>query len=239
VIAKRLLDIALSLVALVIASPLIGAAMLAIWAQDGKSPLYRGIRVGRGNRDFRMIKLRSMRVDALQRGGTSTAKSDGRVTAIGHFVRRWKLDELPQFWNVLAGDMSVVGPRPNTRGGGVDRYTAAELHLLDVRPGITDLSSIVFSDEGDILDAAADPDALYDSVIRPWKSRLGLLYVERRDFKTDLRLIWLTALSIVAKPAALRGIDAILARWGAERALRQVCARNAPLLDAKPPGLRV
>lgn len=236
-IAKRLLDIALSLVALTMASPLIGAAMLAIWAQDGHSPLYRGVRVGRGNLDFRMIKLRSMAIDAGERGGTSTAISDGRITAVGRFVRRWKLDELPQFWNVLTGDMSVVGPRPNVRFGGVDRYTPGEKRLLDVRPGITDLASIVFSDEGDILDGAADPDALYDAVIRPWKSRLGLLYVAQRDFATDLRLVWLTALAIVAKSAALRGVDAILARWNADPALRRVCARVAPLPGATPPGV--
>jgi lipopolysaccharide/colanic/teichoic acid biosynthesis glycosyltransferase len=233
--AKRGFDVVVSVVLLALASPVLAVAMLAIWLQDGQSPLHRGVRVGRGNRDFRMIKLRSMAVNAEALGGTSTARGDPRITPLGRKLRRWKIDELPQFWNVLTGEMSLVGPRPNTRRGGVDRYTSAELKLLEIRPGITDLSSIVFADEGDIIDAAADPDSAYDILIRPWKSRLGLLYVERRDVATDLHLLWLTALAIVARPAALRGVDAILTRWGADPELRRVCARSAPLPIAQPP----
>jgi lipopolysaccharide/colanic/teichoic acid biosynthesis glycosyltransferase len=233
--AKRALDVVVALVLLVVASPVLLVAMVAIWLQDGHSPLHRGVRVGRGNRDFRMIKLRSMTVDAEAKGGTSTARGDPRVTPLGQKLRRWKIDELPQFWNVLIGDMSLVGPRPNTRRGGVDRYTADEMRLLAIRPGITDLASVVFADEGDIIDSAADPDSAYDILIRPWKSRLGLLYVERRDVTTDLHLLWLTALAIVARPAALRGVDAILTRWGADPELRRVCARSAPLPVAQPP----
>jgi len=233
--AKRAFDILAALVLLALASPVLVIAMLAIWRQDGHSPLHRGVRVGRGNRDFRMIKLRSMAVDAEALGGTSTARRDPRITPLGHRLRHWKIDELPQFWNVLTGEMSLVGPRPNTRRGGVDRYTSAELRLLEIRPGITDLSSIVFADEGDIIDGAADPDSAYDVIIRPWKSRLGLLYIEHGDFATDLQLLWLTALAIVARPAALRGIDAILARWGADPDLRRVCARSAPLPISRPP----
>ena len=233
--AKRTLDVVVALVLLVVASPVLVVAMVAIWLQDGHSPLHRGVRVGRGNRDFRMIKLRSMTVDAEAKGGTSTARGDPRVTPLGQKLRRWKIDELPQFWNVLIGDMSLVGPRPNTRRGGVDRYTADEMRLLAIRPGITDLASVVFADEGDIIDSAADPDSAYDILIRPWKSRLGLLYVERRDVTTDLHLLWLTALAIVARPAALRGVDAILTRWGAHPKLRRVCSRSAPLPVAQPP----
>ncbi len=233
---KRALDIAIALVALIVAAPVLAVAMLLIFAQDGSSPIYRGLRVGRGNRDFRMIKLRSMRVGS-ERHGVSTARSDARVTPVGQFVRRWKIDELPQFWNVLVGDMSIVGPRPNTRPGGVDRYTAAELRLLDVRPGITDLASIVFADEGDILDGAADPDALYDAVIRPWKSRLGLLYVERRSIWLDARIVTLTAVAIVSKPAALGGVAQILDELGADSELKRICRRQAPLPRGLPPGM--
>jgi len=236
-VSKRLLDILLSAVALICAAPLLIVSMLAIWLQDGHAPLYRAIRVGRGGRDFRMIKLRTMVRDAEHRGGTSTARSDARVTRLGHLLRRCKLDELPQFWNVLIGEMSIVGPRPNTRIGGVDRYTPEEMRLLSVRPGITDLASIVFSDEGDILDGAADPDALYDAVIRPWKSRLGLLYVDRADLPTDLLIVGLTALAIVAKPKALAGVGSILLRWGAGADLRRACRRGAPLVRAEPPGV--
>jgi lipopolysaccharide/colanic/teichoic acid biosynthesis glycosyltransferase len=234
---KRLGDILLALLMLVLSAPVVALAMLLIWLQDGHAPLYRAVRVGRGGRDFRMVKLRTMVRDAEQRGGTSTAKSDTRVTPLGHQLRRWKIDELPQFWNVLKGEMSLVGPRPNTRRGGVDRYSAEEMRLLTVRPGITDLASIVFSDEGNILEGASDPDALYDAVIRPWKSRLGLLYVDRAAPMTDMRIIGLTALAIVAKPAALAGVGVILGRWEADVDLRRVCRRQAPLIQAEPPGL--
>lgn len=235
--AKRLFDIMFAALLLAVVSPILAAAMLLIWLHDRQAPLYRSIRVGRGGRDFRMLKLRTMIVDAEMRGGSSTARSDARITRYGRFLRRWKLDELPQFWNILRGDMSLVGPRPNVRRGGTDLYTEAELRLLAVRPGMTDLSSIVFSDEGDILDGADDPDSLYDAVIRPWKSRLGLLYVDRRTLATDLQIVWLTALSFVARPAALRGVDSILSRWSADETLRRICARRTPLPRAQPPGL--
>jgi lipopolysaccharide/colanic/teichoic acid biosynthesis glycosyltransferase len=234
--AKRLFDILLSLLVLIIAAPFLAICMILIWRQDGAPPLFLGMRVGRDDRDFRMAKLRSMTADSEFRGAASTTRSDARITPLGHVLRRWKVDELPQFWNVLRGEMSIVGPRPNTRRGGVDRYTAPEMRLLSVRPGITDLSSILFADEADILDGAADPDALYDAVIRPWKSRLGLLYVERRDFLVDLRIVWLTALATVSRPAALAGIDSILVGWEASDELRQICRRRAPLPRAEPPG---
>jgi len=234
--AKRLFDVVFAAAVLLAAAPVLLAAMLLVWAHDGGPPLYRGVRVGKDGRDFRMLKLRSMSVGAETRGGSSTAASDARLTPIGRSLRRWKLDELPQFWNVLAGEMSVVGPRPNTRRGGVERYTCEELRLLNVQPGITDLSSILFSDEADILDGAADPDALYDAVIRPWKSRLGLLYVERRSLPADLRIVWLTALAIVARPLALEGLAGLLAQWGAAPELIEICRRTAPLPQAEPPG---
>ena len=235
--AKRLADVLFAALALIAAAPLLCILMALIWSHDRRTPLYRGIRVGRGNRDFRMLKLRTMSVDAEAKGGTSTSVSDERLTRLGKWLRRWKLDEVPQFWNVLAGDMSIVGPRPNMRRGGVDHYTLPEMRLLDVAPGITDLASIVFSDEGQILDGATDPDALYDAVIRPWKSRLGLLYVDHRTMTCDLRIMGLTAIAIVDKPAALRGVDRILARWGAVEELRVTCSRRTPLRPAHPPGL--
>ena len=127
---------------------------LAIWCQDGRSPFYLSPRVGRGNRDFAMIKLRTMVVGADRTGASSAAKSDARITPFGRFLRRWKLDELPQVVNVLAGHMSIVGPRPNVRLGGVNDYTREEMGLLAVRPGLTDLASIVFADEAEILSIA-------------------------------------------------------------------------------------
>lgn len=233
---KRLFDIAFSIAVLVASSPVMAVALWRTWVYDRRDPIYRAPRVGRANRDFTMMKIRSMSVGADRSGLSSTAVGDARITPIGHFVRRWKLDELSQFWNVLIGDMSVVGPRPQIRAGGVDRYTAREMGLLAVRPGITDLSSIVFSDEGDILLGMPDADAAYEALIRPWKSRLGLFYIAHRSLAMDLRLIWLTALAIVDKPAALRGVQAILVRHGASDELRRVARREAPLEPALPPG---
>ena len=230
------MDLLAAALALALAAPVLAAAMLLIWAQDRHSPIYWAPRVGRGGRDFRMAKLRSMTVDAERRGAASTARSDARITPVGHVLRRWKLDELPQFWNVLVGEMSLVGPRPNSRRGGVDLYTPAELDLLSVRPGITDLASIVFADEADILDGAADPDARYDAVIRPWKSRLGLLYVQRRSLGADLRILGLTALAIVARRAALTGVGALLEHWRAQDELRLICRRHDTLPAGRPPG---
>jgi lipopolysaccharide/colanic/teichoic acid biosynthesis glycosyltransferase len=234
---KRLIDITFSSFGLVFASPVILLAMLLIFGHDGHWPLYRPVRVGRGGHDFRMAKLRTMTVDAEHKGGSSTSRSDARITLPGRLLRRWKIDELPQLWNVLLGQMSLVGPRPNVRRGGVDRYTPAELRLLEARPGVTDLASIVFADEADILDGAPDPDALYDRVIRPWKSRLGLLYLAHRGLWIDLRILALTALALFARRAALEGVDGILAEWGAGDALRSVCRREGPLPWAAPPGL--
>lgn len=235
--SKRLIDIVFSVPILVIAAPVVLAAMLLIWSYDRRSPIYWAPRVGRGGRDFRMAKLRTMTVDADRIGGASTSRSDGRVTPPGRLLRRWKIDELPQVWNVLLGQMSLVGPRPNLRRGGVDRYTREEMRLLDARPGITDLASIVFADEADILDGAPDPDALYDRVIRPWKNRLGLLYLDRRTLGIDLRILALTGLAILSRPAALRGVDRILADLRVDEALRGVCRRQDPLPWAAPPGL--
>jgi lipopolysaccharide/colanic/teichoic acid biosynthesis glycosyltransferase len=237
--AKRITDIVLALLGLLFLSPLLLVLALLV-AADGSSPFYCGLRVGRGGRDFAMIKLRTMQVNADRIGGTSTAKSDPRVTVLGRFMRRWKFDELPQLWNVLLGDMSFVGPRPNTRSGGVDRYTPSEMRLLEVRPGITDLSSIVFSDESDILEGSTDPDDLYDRLIRPWKSRLGLLYVDRGNIFDDLNIIGLTLTAIIAKPVALKGVGSILEDWHADAELVDVCRRmtvvpimHAPVVPAE------
>jgi lipopolysaccharide/colanic/teichoic acid biosynthesis glycosyltransferase len=233
--AKRLFDLLFALAAAIVTLPVVGLAALLIWGQDGHAPFYRGLRVGREGCYFRMIKLRTMVAGGEALGGSSTSASDARVTPLGAALRRFKIDELPQFWNVVMGHMSVVGPRPNVPRD-VQRYTGRERELLSVRPGITDVASIVFSDEGAILDGAADADALYDAVIRPWKNRLALLYVERRSLAADLQLIVLTIVAFVSKPAALRAVDRVLRRWDADEALRRICARGEPLPVGEPPG---
>jgi lipopolysaccharide/colanic/teichoic acid biosynthesis glycosyltransferase len=234
--SKRLFDLLFAIAALVITLPILLPACFLIWLQDGHWPLYAGLRVGRHGRDFRMVKLRTMIAGGDRLGGSSTAISDSRLTPFGAVLRRYKIDELPQFWNVLTGDMSVVGPRPNVRCGGVDRYTSEELKLLSLRPGITDVASIVFADEGEILEGSADPDALYDRVIRPWKNRLGLIYVERADFVVDLELVALTLLAMFSRRAALNGVGDLLRQWGAPSSLRAICTRSEPLPAGKPPG---
>ncbi len=233
---KRAFDIAASLGILVVASPLLVGCLVAVWLQDRHSPFYRAQRVARGGGLFTMIKIRSMVMNADRAGPNSTGSGDRRITGVGRFIRRYKIDELSQFLNVVAGSMSVVGPRPQTRAWGVDLYTDEEMALLSVRPGITDLSSIVFSDEGEILADAAHADLEYNRVIRPWKSRLGLFYIRHASLGMDIRICWLTFLAIVDKPRALTGIADILRRHGAEPDLIAVCRREGPVPAAPPPG---
>jgi lipopolysaccharide/colanic/teichoic acid biosynthesis glycosyltransferase len=233
---KRAFDLVFAILVLIASSPVMLTAIFLVWAYDRHSPFYRAPRVARGGGDFRMLKIRSMVANADRIGGSSTSGTDRRITPVGHYIRKFKLDELSQFWNVLMGDMSVVGPRPQIRKGGVDLYTPEEMGLLNVRPGVTDLSSIVFSDEGSILAGAEDADALYDRIIRPWKSRLGLLYVRHSSIGLDLRIVWLTALAILSKPRALAGVERILARLGADPDLIEICRRRGPLPEGRPPG---
>ncbi|MBO6633385.1 MAG: sugar transferase [Rhizobiaceae bacterium] len=228
-LAKRLLDILASAAGLVALSPILAVILFLVWCQDRQSPFFRGERAARGGGSFRMVKIRSMVIDADLSGVESTGAYDRRITQLGHFIRRWKLDELTQLWNVLKGEMSLVGPRPNTLRE-VAKYTPAERHLLDVRPGITDMASIVFSDEGDILKDAADPDDAYDKLIRPWKSRLGLVYVRHAGLLLDLKLIWLTLVAIADKPRALRGVVRELQRLGVDPDLIAASRREAPLV---------
>jgi len=233
---KRLIDIAISMFGLIIASPVLSMFLVAIWLQDFRSPLYVAERVGKNSRMFRMIKLRSMVANASRTGVTSTAKDDQRITPLGRLVRALKLDEVTQLWNVLVGDMSVVGPRPNVVKWGVELYTKEEMRLLTVRPGVTDLASIVFADEGDILAGHNDPDLAYNQLIRPWKSRLALIGVDNGSVVLDLQLVWLTLLAIVSRRNALRGVQRILHRYHANPELIEIAKRNSPLVAKAPPG---
>lgn len=232
---KRLFDIFVSLTALIVLSPFLVAVAIAIWLQDYRSPFYKAPRVARGGGLFIMMKFRSMVMNADKSGVNSTAGDDRRITAVGRFVRRYKIDELSQLWNVLFGDMSLVGPRPQVKVD-ADLYTAEERRMLTVRPGITDLASIVFSDEGDVLHGSDNPDLLYNQIIRPWKSRLALLYVERRSFFVDLRIILLTAVAILSRPHALAGVQQLLQEWDADPLLLKMAARQERLMPYPPPG---
>lgn len=231
--SKRAFDIVFSGLGLLCASPLLVLVGAAIVLYDFGSPFYIAPRVGRYGRTFRMVKFRSMVVNADRSGVTSTSTSDSRITPVGRFVRKYKLDELMQFWNVLIGDMSLVGPRPNVPSG-VAVYTAEERTLLDIEPGITDFASIVFADEGEILRDYDDPDAAYDRLIRPWKSRLGIFYVHNHTSWIDLQLIGLTVASTVSRATALRGVHCLLRRLGAPQDLVNVALRHEALAAMRP-----
>ena len=232
---KRLLDVAASFLGLLFLSPVLVAVAIAIWLQDFRSPFYVAPRVARGGGKFRMVKFRSMVVSADKTGVNSTAGSDRRITPVGRFVRKYKFDEVVQLWNVLKGDMSLVGPRPQVLTD-ASMYTEQEKRMLSVRPGITDPASIVFSDEGDILQGSADPDLLYNQIIRPWKSRLALLYIDKRSLLIDVWLILLTAAAIVSRQRALKGVQRLLQRWGADPLLLRMARREEPLRPYPPPG---
>lgn len=231
----RLVDVVVSFVGLVLLSPVLVVFMVLVWAQDRKSPLYLAPRVAKGGGGFTMVKLRSMVVNADKSGVNSTAAGDARITAIGRVIRKFKLDELTQLWNVLVGDMSLVGPRPQVRAD-VDRYTAEEREMLTVSPGITDFASIVFSDEGDILAGSSDPDLDYNRLIRPWKSRLALVYVRHRSVSLQLKLVWLTAMAVLKKPVALAGVVRELERLGVDPKVIEVARRDRPVPEYPPPG---
>jgi lipopolysaccharide/colanic/teichoic acid biosynthesis glycosyltransferase len=209
--------------------------MFLVWKEDRHSPFYIAPRVGRDGRPFAMVKMRSMVINADRKGATSTSNDDKRITPVGHFIRRYKLDELTQLWNVLKGDMSLVGPRPQVQSG-VDEYTPRERGLLVARPGITDFASIVFSDEGSILEGHPNPDEGYNQLIRPGKSALGLFYVAHSGVWTDIRLVWLTLQTIVSRERALSGVQRLLKGLGADSALVALSGRSAPLpvLNASP-----
>jgi lipopolysaccharide/colanic/teichoic acid biosynthesis glycosyltransferase len=232
---KRAFDVVAALSGLGLLLPLLGLIALAVWLEDRRSPWFRGVRVGRGGRRFRMIKFRTMIPNAWKSGVSSTPAGDRRITPVGNLLRRAKLDELPQLWNVLIGDMSLVGPRPQVQPDAA-LYTAEEQGLFDVRPGVTDLASVVFADEGEILAGAADPDLLYNQSIRPWKSRLGLLYIERQSLAGDLKILLLTFLAAISREKALAGVAQMLNSWDADPLLRRMAARVEPLLAWPPPG---
>lgn len=233
---KRSFDIALSFVGLILLSPLLIPVAIIVWCQDFHSPLYVANRVGKDGRLFKMYKMRSMIMNADKSGVSSTSADDRRITPIGHFIRRFKLDELTQLINVLIGDMSLVGPRPNVKTGGTDSYTELEMRLLSVKPGVTDFASIVFSDEGDILKGAADPDVAYNQLIRPGKSMLGLFYIDRRSFLLDVMLCIYTVVAIFSRKRALLGVVVLLNKRDASRELLELASRNSALVPMPPPG---
>ena len=195
---KRIFDIVASGLGLIVLSPLF--IILAIWIKlDSKGPVfYRQVRVGYKNKDFRIYKFRSMRVGADKGSLVTIGGHDPRITRSGYFIRKFKFDELPQLINVFVGDMSLVGPRPEVRHY-VDYWTPEQMHVLDVRPGITDPASIKFRNENELMEKAEDPEKYYIEVIMQEKIRLYLEYVSKHSFLYDLALIFKTFWVIVSE----------------------------------------
>ena len=193
---KRLFDIVASGCGLLVLSPVL--ILVAIWIKlDSTGPVfYRQVRVGRNNKDFRIFKFRSMRVGADKGSLVTIGGRDPRVTRSGYFIRKFKLDELPQLINVFVGDMSLVGPRPEVRKY-VDLYTEEQRKVLSVRPGITDYASIEYVDENEILGKAEDPDRTYIEVIMPDKIKYNMKYINNCSVYEYLKVIFLTFKSIV------------------------------------------
>lgn len=179
-------------VSLALFSPALLVIAAAIKLGSRGPVFFKGRRVGLMGRPFSMIKFRTMVVDAERLGGSSTPEDDPRITRVGKTLRRYKLDELPQLWNVLIGEMSFVGPRPQVQWA-VDLYTEEEREILRVRPGITDDASVRFANEAEILKGSKDPDKDYIEKIHPEKMRLSLEYVRNRSFSGDLSIIARTA----------------------------------------------
>lgn len=195
---KRIFDLVFSSFLLVFFTPVM---VLLAMVVKGASPgpiFYRGDRVGEGGRLFKMFKFRTMVVNADRVGGPSSSDDDPRITPVGRFLRKYKLDELPQLMNVFLGQMSFVGPRPEVPYY-VSLFSEEEKHILSVKPGITDLASLWNSDEGALLAGRTDPEAYYRDHVRPEKIRLQLEYVRSASFSTDMRILFKTIGMVVRR----------------------------------------
>ncbi|MDY6027606.1 MAG: sugar transferase [Prevotella sp.] len=193
--AKRLFDIVSSGIGLLCLAPVF--VVMAIWIKlDSRGPVfYRQTRVGRYGRDFRIFKFRSMRVGSDKGRQITVGERDPRITRFGYFIRRYKIDELPQLINVFLGDMSIVGPRPEVRKY-VDLYSEEQRKVFQVRPGITDLASIKYRNENELLSQVDDPDTYYIDVIMPDKLAINLEYIRHQSFMGDIKIIFNTLFKI-------------------------------------------
>ena len=189
----RGVDVALSSVGLVVFSPLLALLAVLVALESGPPVFYRGLRVGRGGKLFKIVKFRTMVPDADKLGSSVTRESDDRITGLGRFLRRTKLDELPQLWNVVKGEMSLVGPRPDAPEI-VNTYSEEMRRALDARPGITSLASLWLRNESELLRGLPNPDEVYQKVVVPEKVQLAIAHLDRRSFRFD----WGVLLATVA-----------------------------------------
>ena len=187
----RFFDILLSLIGLLLFSPLLILIYIMIRCGSRGSGFYKQKRIGKGGVPFRLIKFRTMRIGSDKGRLITVGGRDTRITKVGYYLRKYKLDELPQLWNVLKGDMSLVGPRPEVEKY-VRLYTPEQLVVLNIRPGITDYASIAFSNENEILGKAADPERMYIEEIMPQKINYNLKYINNPSLKEYFKIIFLT-----------------------------------------------
>lgn len=192
---KRLFDIVFSVTGIILLLPVFIITGIWIMLDSRGGVFYRQMRVGQGGKDFGIFKFRTMHTGADKKGLLTVGGRDPRVTPAGYYLRRYKLDELPQLFNVLKGDMSMVGPRPEVRKY-VDMYNDEQKGVLEIKPGITDLASIEYSDENDLLSKAANPEEEYIRVIMPHKLRLNLKYIQEKSLLLDLKIIGRTVAKI-------------------------------------------
>ncbi|MBK7964328.1 MAG: sugar transferase [Bacteroidetes bacterium] len=193
--AKRLFDLLVCLIMSVLLSPLLLVLALAVKFSSKGPAFYMQERIGKNEKPFRIFKFRTMFLDADKKGLLTVGGRDPRVTRVGYFLRKYKLDELPQLFNVVLGEMSLVGPRPEVKRY-VEMYSVEQLKVLEVKPGITDYASIEYSNENELLGKADDPEKMYVEEIMPAKLKLNLKYVKEQSFLVDLKIIFRTAIKI-------------------------------------------
>ena len=232
-ILKRIFDFLFSFIFLIFLIPIIIFFSILIFFTDYNNPLFFSKRVGINNKSFNLIKLRTMKKSS-EYNFLSTSNNDPRLTGIGIFIRNYKIDELPQFFNVLFGSMSIVGPRPQVKID-TDKYTDKEKSLLLVKPGITDFSSIIFSDEAKILDNSDNPDNEYNIVIRPYKSRLGLFYIDNQSLNLDIYLIFCTFFGIINREKILKSLSKKIKSKGGKQILINIAKRSEKIKIIDPP----
>jgi lipopolysaccharide/colanic/teichoic acid biosynthesis glycosyltransferase len=192
---KRIFDIVFSFIGIIILLPIFILISLIILFDSKGGIFYRQIRVGKNNKDFKILKFRTMYPDSDKKGLLTVGSKDNRITKTGYFLRKYKLDELPQLFNVLTGDMSFVGPRPEVRKY-VEMYNEVQKKVLTVRPGITDYASIEYRNENDILAKSQNPEQTYIKEIMPAKLELNLKYIREKNIITDLKIIYRTVIKI-------------------------------------------
>jgi len=194
---KRVFDIVFSFFALILISPLLLLISILIIIDSKGGIFYEQVRVGKANTDFYIFKFRTMRPDSDKAGLLTVGDKDNRITKVGYFIRKYKMDELPQLFNVLIGDMSIVGPRPEVRKY-VDMYNEEQLKVLDIRPGITDYASIEYCNENELLAKSDNPEQTYINEVMPAKLKLNLKYINEAGFANDIKIIFKTLGKIVS-----------------------------------------